>query len=304
MIRHSEISQSSKNPRVVLRRLLSLSIVLGAVLVRPAAAQERPYFITYDHHMEEPGSLELSFNPLFGVPKEGNKSLASWIELEYGVTGWWTTELYLDGQRTFGDSTVFTGYRWEHRFRPLMGEHWINPVLYVEFEDINGADKILKEVVGFDSWEDQVVPNGDARREKKRELETKLILSRNAHGWNFAGNFVAEKNLTDAPWEFGYALGVNRPLALAASPNDCRFCRENFWLGLELYGGIGEWHHVTLSDTSHYLAPILAWSLPSGVTLRISPTLGLTANSNRALIRFGMSYEIPAFGRRVAHLFQ
>ena len=198
---------------------------------------------------------------------------------------------------------MFTGYRWENRFRLLMKEHWINPVLYVEFEHINGADKILKGIVGFDSWEDQVEPNRETRLERKRELEAKLILSRNSHGWNFAGNATAEKNLTDAPWEFGYALGVSRPLALAASPNACRVCRENFWLGLELYGGVGEWHHVTLAETSHYLAPSLAWSLPNGVTLRVSPTIGLTANSHRALIRFGVSYEIPGFGHRVGRLF-
>ena len=32
-------------------------------------------------------------------------------EFEYGVKAWWTTELYLDGQTTFHDSTVFTGFR-------------------------------------------------------------------------------------------------------------------------------------------------------------------------------------------------
>src|SRR5262249_9686372 len=82
----------------------------GLLVSHPVGAQESPYFITYDHHMEEPRSLEVSFNPVLGVPKAGNRSLASWLELEYGATGWWTTELYLDGQTTFGDSTVFTGY--------------------------------------------------------------------------------------------------------------------------------------------------------------------------------------------------
>jgi hypothetical protein len=284
--------------------LLALFGLVASAASHPAAAQERPYFITYDHHMEEPGSFEVSFNPMLGVPRSGNKSLASWIELEYGAKGWWTTEVYLDGQSTFGDSTLFTGYRWENRFRPLMGEHRINPVLYVEFEDINGADKILKEIVGFDSWQDQVVPNHEARLERKREFEGKLILSTNYRGWNFAENLIAEKKLDHAPWEFGYALGVNRPLALAASPRDCRFCRENLWLGLELYGGLGQWHQITLANTSHYLAPTLAWSLPNGVTLRISPTVGLTAESNRALLRFSVAYEMPGFGRRVARVLQ
>jgi len=54
-------------------------------------------------------------------------------------------ELYLDGQSTSKESTVFTGYRWENRFRPLLREHWINPVLYVEFENINGADKTPRD---------------------------------------------------------------------------------------------------------------------------------------------------------------
>ena len=39
------------------------------------------------------------------------------------------------------DSTIFTGYRWENRFRPLLREHWINPVLYIEFENIKALTK-------------------------------------------------------------------------------------------------------------------------------------------------------------------
>ena len=108
-------------------------------------------------------------------------------EFEYGALAWWTTEFYLDGQTTANQSTIFTGYRWENRFRVLMREHIINPVLYVEFEDINGADKTLKEVVGFDSQEDGLVPNSIARQDKQRELETKLILSSNVGGWNNCG---------------------------------------------------------------------------------------------------------------------
>jgi hypothetical protein len=305
MLLRRSFVRSFAAPLAILRcrtAVIAALVLLGVLLDRPARAQESPYFITYDHHMEEPRSLELSFNPVVGAPRSGNRSLASWLELEYGATGWWTTELYLDGQTTFGDSSVFTGYRWENRFRLFMREHWINPVLYVEFERINGADKILKEVVGFDSWRDQLVPNREAVRDIKHELETKLILSRDVRGWNVAGNLIAEKNLTHAPWEFGYAVGVSRPLALAASPGECRLCPENFWVGLELYGGLGEWRNLTVAETSHYLAPSLAWSLPNGITLRISPTAGLTANSDRALLRFGMSYEIPAVGRHVRQI--
>lgn len=57
--------------------------------------------------------------------------------LEYGATAWWTTEVYLSGQRTSNDSAVFTGYRWENRFRPLFHEHFINSVVYIEIISCN-----------------------------------------------------------------------------------------------------------------------------------------------------------------------
>ena len=44
------------------------------------------------------------------------------------------TEFYLEGQSTRGDSTIFTGWRLENRFRSLAREHPINPVLYLEYE--------------------------------------------------------------------------------------------------------------------------------------------------------------------------
>jgi hypothetical protein len=269
---------------------ITLAVIASAV---SAAAQESPYFITYDHHMEEPHYLEVSFTPVMGTPKEGNRFVGSTVEFEFAPKGWWTTELYLDGQSTSHESSLFTGYRIENRFRLLMDEHPINPVLYVEFENTNGADKALREFVGFDSWQDLSTPNSEARLEKKREIETKLILSRQNHGWNTAANFIAEKNLAGDPWEFGYAVGASRPLALAATPTECRFCRENFSAGIEAYGGLGEQHQFTIANTSHYLAPCLSWTLPSGITLRVSPAFGLTSSSSKLLMRFGISYEIP-----------
>ncbi len=263
-----------------------------------ASAQESPYVLTYTHHMEEPGSLEIGLNPVLGTSKGGvGHFSATSLELEYGVNGWWTSELYLDGETSRGNSSSFTGYRFENRFRLLMKEHRVNPVLYVEYEDITGADRIFKEIVGFDSWRDQLDPIRDLRQEKKREAEAKLILSSDIRGWNLAGNLIAEKNLSGSPMEFGYTAGVSHPLALAATPLPCSLCAENFSVGMELYGGLGEWRHVTFSGTSHYIAPSVAWSLPKGVTLRFSPALGITSNSHRALVRFGLSYEIPQFGR-------
>ena len=268
----------------------------------PCHAAERPYFITYDHTMEEPGNLEIESSGLTASPQGGDAFTSGLVEFEYGAKGWWTTEFYLDGQATANQSAIFTGYRWENRFRMLMKEHAINPVAYVEFEDLNGADKTLKEVVGFDGQEDGLVPNSIASRDRQREIETKLILSSNVDGWNIAENFIAEKNLAGEPWEFGYSVGISRPLSLMASANECVLCRENFQAGVEVYGGLGTTEHFTVRGTSQYVAPVLSWQVHAA-TFRLEPTFGLTDASYRAMLRFGVSYEITGFGRHVRKLF-
>lgn len=270
--------------------LLPLALLL-AFPSRPQAQEN--YFVTYTHNMEEPGTLEVSNKSVSGFPRDGNSFLGSAVEFEYGVKTWWTSEVYLDGQTTANESTVFSGWRFENRFRPLMREHWINPVLYFEFEDINSADKALLEVVGHDGVGDFLERND--RSEREREAELKLILSSNVKGWNIAENIIAEKNLAAEPWEFGYAIAASRPLALLAGPNPCTFCRENFSLGAEMYGGLGDRYSFGLKDTSHYLAPIVAFRMPQGPSFQISPAMGLNNNSHGFLLRFGVSYEFNQF---------
>ena len=283
---------------------LGFGLMALALFGIPAYPQESPYIVTYDHYLEEPGSLDVEYFSTFGTQRAGNDFHSYWVEFEYGATAWWTTEVYLDGQTTFGDSTVFTGFRWENRFRLLQREHFINPVLYIEYENTNGADKILKEVEGHDVEADFGDPNSLAREEHDHELEFKLILSKTFKGWNVALNPIATKNLTGGePWEFGYAIGTSRPLALKASAKACNFCAENFTAGVEMYGGLGERHSFGLNETSHYLAPVVAWNLPSSWTLRLSPGFGLNDNSHRFLLRWGVSREFSGFGSAISRLF-
>ena len=289
---------------IILKGAASLLLLILTVLITTSAgAGDRPYFITYDSNMEEMGNLEIETMGLSGSPKGGNGFTSGLIEFEYGARGWWTTEFYLDGQSTANESTIFTGFRWENRFRVLMHEHLINPVLYVEFEDIDAADKTLKEVVGYDSQYDALVPNGIARQDKQREIETKLILSSNLNGWNLSENFIAEKNLAGDPWEFGYSAAVSRPMALAASPEECVLCRENFQAGVEFYGGLGTATNFLGHGTSQYIAPTLGWQVHDAMFL-ISPTVGLTDASFRFMLRFGVTYEFPGVGRKLRKLFR
>src|SRR6202040_2761089 len=113
--------------------------------------------------------------------------------------------------------------------------------------------------------------NAITRQEKKRELEAKLILGSNIRGWTFSENFIAEKNVRHAPFEFGYAVGVSRPLALAARPDRCNCCPENFQAGVEIYGGLGTHEHFGFQETSHYVAPTAAWTVANGTRFAVSP---------------------------------
>lgn len=288
-----------------IKLLISAAALLLFAGARICYAQESPYMVTYDHYLEEPGNLDVEYFSTFGTQRGGNAFLAHWMEFEYGAKAWWTTEFYLDGQSTFGDNTVFTGFRWENRFRLLQHEHFVNPVFYMEYEQISDADKLIKEIEGHDVESDQAAPNVLARRDLNHELELKLLLSKTFNGWNLAVNPLATKNLLPSePWEFGYAIGASRPLTLNASANSCNFCRENFIAGVELYGGLGDTKSFGLHETSHYLAPVAAWNLPSGWTVRLSPGFGLNDNSHQLLLRWGLSYEFTGFGERVRRIWE
>lgn len=282
-------------PGALLFKFMFLAVFL--TVFWPAATlsgQEKPYFVTYSHDLEEPGNLEIETKTALGQPDQSHRFGATASEFEYGLRAWWTSELYLDGQATAQDSTLYTGFRLENRFRPLMREHWINPVLYVEYENTSGADKTLLEVVGHDGQSDLAGANGEARREHQHEGEFKLILSSNLKAWNVSENFITEKDLSHAPWEFGYAIGAARPLRTLGSGKPCNFCLEKFTAGAEAFGGLGDTRSLTTRDTSHYIAPVFGWQLPVG-RLSFSTGFGLTSSSMDRIYRIGWASEIPQF---------
>ena len=272
---------------------------------RAAAAQETPYFVTYSHHLEEPGNLEIELSSIYGSQKQGNDFIAPWVEFEYGAKAWWTTEFYLDWQGTFHDSALFTGFRWENRFRPLMREHWINPVLYVEYENITDADKTMIEVVGFDSQADHAVPNSESQQNHQHELEDKVDSLQRLQGLEYFGEFHRREKSGTRSWEFGYAVGASRPLRLAATSSTpaisaarISWWARKFMAGWELRG--------TLRCPAHLITSRRwsAGSFPAAPRFRISPGFGLNDNSHRFILRWGLSYEIDGFGHRVRSLFR
>jgi hypothetical protein len=269
---------------------LILLVVLGLAAIA-ARAQEPPYFVTYSHVLEEPGNLEIASQNVGATPKNANPFYAQTVELEYGVTAWYTAEVYLQGQSTVHDSTVFTGFRFENRFRPLRSEHWINPVLYVEYEDVNQADKSFLEITGHNVISNQAVANSLLRSDVERSVEGKLILSSNFNGFNISENIISEKNVSNEPWEFGYAIGASHSLSSRASVTDCRFCRQYFAVGAELFGGLGTRYDFGFKSTSQYLGPTIAYNSPHNYTITAGPEFGLNANSAAVLWRLKVAYE-------------
>jgi hypothetical protein len=279
------------------------ALLIGCLLGVPAMhAQESPFFVTYTHHMEEPGNLEIESSSTFGIPRQGQAAyIAPYLELEYGLTPRWTTELYAEGQSSWGDSAVFTGWRWENRYKPLRREHAINPVLYLEYEDLNEASRIQKEVEG--GGQDLSSPNRELVREHVHELETKLILSGDYHDWNVAENFIVAKNFSRAEGiSFGYAFGVSHPLATLATGEKCRWCKENFIVGGEMYGGLGSTMGFGVRNTAHYVAPVMSWLISDSSSLRFSPAIGLSHESSALLFRFSYVYEIQGLGGKISRL--
>jgi hypothetical protein len=275
---------------------LSISACFFSV-TQPAGAQlEQPYFVTYSALLEEPGNLEIENQNIAAAPKDANAFFAPTVEFEYGVTAWWTAEAYIQGQTTANDSAIFTGFRFENRFRPLPREYWINPVIYVEYEDVNAGDKSFLEITGNTSIATLQVPNAALRKENEHAIEGKLILSSNVKGWNFSENFIGEKEVNhNESWQFGYALAGSRPLALAGAGKPCIFCRENFAAGAELFGGLGSRYNFGVGQTQQYCGPTIALNTASGFTYKFSPEFGLNHNSAGVLWRFGVSYEIQQF---------
>src|SRR4051812_48826151 len=110
-------------------------------------------------------------------------------------------------------------------------------------------------------------------------------------------SFSRRTCLKKRAWSSVTALGVSRSLGGLASANTCYFCRENFLVGVEAYGGLGS-TAKRIEETRHFVAPIVGWHVTSRTTVKASVAFGLTDSSDRYLLRVGWSYELPTRRQR------
>ncbi len=173
----------------------------------PAQAGQDANFVLYNHYMEEKGETEISIYSDYGRVGKGEPNYtAQLLEIEYGVTSLWTSSVYFEFAKTFGDGEKydFASFRWENRYKLFKNETFLNPVLYGELEIKKPNSRFLRSVVGrTDGGE-------EGEGEIEHEIETKLILSHDfSSNFNVAFNTIQELKLDNGVWSFGYVGGVN-----------------------------------------------------------------------------------------------
>ena len=303
---------------MTMRMRAAAGIVSGILWLWPGSAKAGNdiYFVTYNHHIDK-GEAELMVMTDYTEPTERSEEaklggyLSQMVELEYGLTEQFATELMLEG---FFDASYhygkFTGFRWENRYRLNKDENWfLNPVLYMEYEDLDPKTRFKMEVSGRTDGKGE--PTEVDQRE--RIMETRLVLSRDIGPWNLAFNWINETDTRRGGFtDFGYALGVRYTLSDhhhdreedGQTPSAAGHHgqppgpppRAGRWkpaaVGLELFGGLGNNRAFggSFDVQPHYLSPLLMFHPSAHVMVHVAAAFGLSGVSDD-LIRTGVALE-------------
>lgn len=180
--------------------LVALAALAATALPRPARADRRAYGQTYEAVTAPQGELDVEMWTTYARLGEvdggpASRGVRQMIELEYGITDRWDVALYnMADLGTDETDSGYAGFKIESRYRPaLRGEWFVDPVLYVEFQQLF---------------------RGDA----EQKLEAKLILAKDLAHWNLALNVAfEEERLTDGSYnpEVEFALGTSYELSPA-----------------------------------------------------------------------------------------
>lgn len=180
-------------------------------LVRPVEAGNNGYFVTYNSKVEK-GELELMLMTDLTAPSHFRRDegfgdyLSHMVELEYGITHQLATEFMIEWFEDLetGDA-AFTGFRWENRFRLFKREVPLNPMVYLEYEDLDPKTRFKMETSG---WVDPPYEVHKKEPDRERILESRLVLSQDVGPVNLAFNWINETDVTTGDTAFGYALAA------------------------------------------------------------------------------------------------
>jgi len=284
--------------------LLVGGFVAATLLPSSAWAGNGANFVLYNQHTEEQGETEVKLFSDFSDGGDGEEAYsAQLLEIEHGVTDYWTTALYFEGMKIDGEDYEFGGFRFENRVRLFDYGHFLNPVLYFEYEYLKPEYRYIRGVTGrTDEDEDEEEEEDEEKAE--HEIESRLILGHDfSKRLNVAFNWINETNLESGKWEFGYATGLNLTLYEAEDGeaghegggfHSTRWDVEELIFGIELYGGLGDSVlGLTLDPgkTQQYLGVNLRAELENHIQLGIGGAFGLTGDSENAILRLVAGYE-------------
>lgn len=258
----------------------------------PASAGSGANFVVYNHHLADQGEKEVKlYSDFSDAGPAGSDYFAQLVELEYGVTDRWTAALYFEGVKSSGEDYEFGGWRFENRVQLFKGSVFLNPVLYVEYEQLEPDHRYKRSVKGrVEAGE------GDKEEATEHELETKLLLGQDVTDrLDVAFNWINEVNLDSGKWEFGYAAGLNYVLfETEASTAAGGWSIKEVKLGAELFGGLGDSQEgltVSASETEQYAGINLKGEFSNGIEVGIGGAFGLTDHSENAILRTFIGYE-------------
>ena len=189
----------------------------------------------------------------------------------------------------------FTGFRWENRYRIFQEQVPLNPMVYMEYEDLDPATRYKMEVSG---WVNPPYAEGGGEPDRERILETRLVLSQDFGSLNFSLNWINETDLANAETAFGYALGGMWMIHDSQEENEHHSHESHegskgaMGVGLELYGALGDTQSFgfTPSRQEHYLGPILMYHFSQHWMFHTQLAIGLSKTSDN-LVRLNFGYE-------------
>ena len=280
---------------------LRTSISLCAIAFLSSAwAGNGANFVLYNHHTEKAGDSAVMLLNDFAQDENNQPYTAQMITIERGMTDRWASEFMVESQKTPGEPYRATGWRWENRYRFFDYGAFLNPVLYVEWENLKTTTRYAMEISGRTDSE-----SGEPGATSEGILETRLILGHDfSDRFNVAFNWINETNAKTKATDYGYALGLNHGLLGAghdtkshghhAPGSQGSFAVRELTLGVELYGGLGNSKKgITARSgvTEHYLGVNLASHLSNGLMFQTGLASGLTSASQRGFLRFMVGYD-------------
>lgn len=285
---------------------LITALLAGIEAVTAASAwAHKGYMTTYSHHVEK-GEVEIMALNDFTSPSARKREedgqgdyFSQMMELKYNPTNRLALEFMWEWFQDMEKGTgKLTGFRYEVRYRLFADEVPLNPMVYVEYENLHPSTRYKMEVSGWVDPPYAEVPHVEPAREKI--MESRLILSQDFGSWNIAFNWINESDLQSGRNAFGYSTGIFYRIHEKVSHEGHAGHMEQEHPGLvrpmfvsfEFFGALGDDRRLGFqpSRQEQYFQPGITFHLGRASMLTIGYAMGLSKSSDD-LMRLNWGYK-------------